>query len=1219
MINENDLIPYNTSALPAAPWLVFAPHADDETFGMGGSLLLASDQGIETMVVILTDGALGGNNSAIVDIRRQEAERALNALGVKKYYFWNLPDRGLEVTDELISKIAEIISRTQPQSVFFPSPMELHPDHRQTAALVWEGLKQAKTFTGKAFSYEIGTQGQINYLIDISAVVEKKNQVMALYASQQAINNYIPIVQSLDCARTYTLPKNVRAAEGFWKYETLSKSLASSTLDNLRPYWQSADSDKLPLVSIIVRTKNRPALLKEALQSIWEQTYPKIEIIVVNDGGDDVSEVAHLFKSAGIAIVLEQFPINRGRSKAANAGLDKASGEYIAFLDDDDWLESEHIHNLVQAIEKHPEIKVVYSGVSCVDGDKKPLPVSFGTPFDATQLLAGNYIPIHAALFSRELLKLGCRVDESLEVYEDWDFWIQASLFTRFLFIREYSAVYRIYDSAQQSRLGVGANTTAIEKASLILFNKWLPRLQGDQLVKLMHAVQLKRVKDEQIAERDQQISAQDRAISALNQAIAERDQQISAQDRAISALNQAIAERDKQFIALNQNIATIFASTSWRVTSPLRSIGRLLKRILHLSHMLSDIMAHEGGLKPTLLKIIADYRREGVSGIRQRLEINEAGSSLIQLEEGQLVNRNNYAEWVRRYDTLNDAAREQIRTDIDAMPYRPLISVVMPVYEPLVQFLDEAIWSVRRQLYSDWELCIADDASKNDAVRDLIKRHAAEDARIRMIFRTENGHISRASNSALTLATGEFIALLDHDDLLPEHALFYVAKTILANPDVGLIYSDEDKISQSGLRVDPYFKSDWNPDLFYSHNMISHLGVYRAEIVREIGGFRVGYEGSQDYDLALRFIEKIQPEQIKHIPHILYHWRIHADSTAASSSSKPYALNAGAKALQDHFDRSGITANLLLLTDMNSYRVNYALPENPPLVSLIIPTRNGYTLVRTCVESILSKTTYPNFEILIIDNGSDDPVILNYFKELTHRNSSVRIIRDEQPFNYSALNNSAVQLAGGEIIGLINNDIEVITSDWLTEMVSLVMQPGVGCVGARLWYPDDTLQHAGVVLGIGGVASHSHRKFPKGHFGYMGRAALRQSFSAVTAACLLVKKSVFEQVYGLNETDLAVTFNDVDFCLRVREAGFRNIWTPFAELYHHESATRGQDDTPEKKIRFMNETLYMQHRWGEFLLNDPAYNPNLTLNFDDFGLAWPPRNSPLSSVAHHE
>ena len=320
-----------------------------------------------------------------------------------------------------------------------------------------------------------------------------------------------------------------------------------------------------------------------------------------------------------------------------------------------------------------------------------------------------------------------------------------------------------------------------------------------------------------------------------------------------------------------------------------------------------THLVKHGGGVKSTLQKAVAAYRREGISGIRHHLRTNGAGLIVIQLEDGQLVNRNDYAEWVRRYDTLNDRAREQIRASIEAMQHRPKISVVMPVYDPPLQFLDEAIWSVRKQLYSNWELCIADDASKNAAVRDLLKRHAAEDARIRVVFRAENGHISRASNSALALATGEFIALFDHDDLLPEHALFCVAETILANPNAGIIYSDEDKISESGIRIDPYFKCDWNPELFLGHNLLSHLGVYRTDIVKAIGGFRAGYEGSQDYDLAARCIEHISPEQIVHIPRVLYHWRILPGSTAMSIGEKPYALIASEKALNEHLFRRNV------------------------------------------------------------------------------------------------------------------------------------------------------------------------------------------------------------------------------------------------------------------------------------------------------------------------
>ena len=417
-----------------------------------------------------------------------------------------------------------------------------------------------------------------------------------------------------------------------------------------------------------------------------------------------------------------------------------------------------------------------------------------------------------------------------------------------------------------------------------------------------------------------------------------------------------------------------------------------------------------------------------------------------------------------------------------------------------------------------------------------------------------------------MEVAQGEWVVLLDHDDLLPAHALFKVAEVINKYPNCRLIYSDEDKIDDLGVRSDPYFKSDWNQDLFYSHNMFSHLGVYDAELIRKVGGFRIGLEGSQDYDLALRCIEHITPHQIQHIPHVLYHWRIHAESTASSSDAKPYAILAGARAINEHFERCGVDA--LVETTASTYRVRYALPKNLPLVSLVIPTRNGVRLLRQCVESILEKTSYSPYEILIVDNGSDEPETLQYLESLKLK-SNIQIIRDDRPFNYSALNNAAVRKAKGEIIGLVNNDIEVISPDWLSEMVSHALRPDVGAVGARLWYSNDTLQHGGVILGLGGVANHAHKHLPRNAPGYMGRACLIQSFSAVTAACLVIRKYIYESLGGLNEIDLAVAFNDVDFCIRVREAGYKNIWTPDADLYHHESATRGAEDTPEKIARF--------------------------------------------------
>jgi GT2 family glycosyltransferase len=566
---------------------------------------------------------------------------------------------------------------------------------------------------------------------------------------------------------------------------------------------------------------------------------------------------------------------------------------------------------------------------------------------------------------------------------------------------------------------------------------------------------------------------------------------------------------------------------------------------------------------------------------------------------------RNNYAKWIRLYDTLTDDKRKLLRTRSKTFAKRPLISFVMPVYNPNVEWLQEAIESIQAQLYEHWELCIADDASPNPEVAKLLKKMAAADKRIKLVIREKNGHISAASNSALEVSTGEWIALIDHDDLIPEHALYYVVEAINKDPACRMIYSDEDKINETNERCEPYFKCDWNPDLFYSQNMFSHLGVYHADLIREVEGFRVGLEGSQDYDLALRCIERISPAQVHHIPRVLYHWRVHAESTAKSGDAKPYAVIAGERALKEHFERIGVAATTKSFA--HGYRTTYALPENLPLVTLIIPTRNGLALLKQCVDSILNKTSYPNYEVLIMDNGSDEPATLKYLDALK-KHAKVRVIRDDSPFNYSKLNNDAVKAARGAVVGLLNNDVEVVNADWLTEMVSHAMRPEVGAVGARLWYPDDTLQHGGVIIGIGGVANHAHKHFKKNDVGYFGRAVLTQSLSAVTAACLIIRKDVYQEVGGLNEKDLHVAFNDVDFCLRVRDAGYRNIWTPYAELYHHESATRGMEDTPVKKARFEKEVLYMKKFWGDSLNYDPAYSPNLTFELEDFSFAWPPR-----------
>ena len=556
------------------------------------------------------------------------------------------------------------------------------------------------------------------------------------------------------------------------------------------------------------------------------------------------------------------------------------------------------------------------------------------------------------------------------------------------------------------------------------------------------------------------------------------------------------------------------------------------------------------------------------------------------------------YQQWIDLIETPLFGDIEKQYKAITTFQYQPLISVVMPVFNTPERFLQEAIESVLNQSYPHWELCIADDCSTALYIKPLLEAYAAADARIKVVFREHNGHIAAASNSAISLATGDYIALLDHDDKLSPHALYCIVEALNQSPTTELLYSDEDFIDEDGHRLRPHFKSQWNPMLLHSHNYITHLLVVKRQQLQAIDGFRVGFEGAQDYDLLLRLSHIIEPENIKHIPHILYHWRACEGSTAASASAKNYATDAGLQALKEKVTASAMVNHDILA---NFYRVDYPLPVALPLVTILVPTRNALEVVKPCIESILKKTTYPNYEILLIDNQSDDPEALAWFATI-EKNPKVRLLHYANPFNYSAINNYAAQHAKGSVLALLNNDIEVITDSWLEEMVSLAVQPNNGCVGAKLYYPDGDIQHAGVILGLGGYAAHSHRGMHGNHAGYFNRANTRQNISAVTGACLMVEKTIFDRVGGLDER-YTVAYNDVDFCLKVLSAGYLNVFTPYAELMHHESKTRGFDDTSEKQARFNKEKALLASRWQILLDNDPYYNPNLTREREDFSI----------------
>jgi GT2 family glycosyltransferase len=566
------------------------------------------------------------------------------------------------------------------------------------------------------------------------------------------------------------------------------------------------------------------------------------------------------------------------------------------------------------------------------------------------------------------------------------------------------------------------------------------------------------------------------------------------------------------------------------------------------------------------------------------------------------------YGRWVELFDTLSDADRDRIREHIRSLDYRPLISVVMPVYETPERILVEAINSVRDQLYPHWELCIADDASRTPHTVAVLRSFCANEPRIKWMQRERNGNISAASNSALALASGEFIALMDHDDLLPQHALYEIAVALNANPNRDIIYSDADQIDGSGRRFNPYFKTDWNPDLLLAHNMISHLAVYRRALVARIGGFREGFEGSQDYDLALRCADATSSDRICHIPSVLYHWRREYGAASFSESKLARCADAGRRAVSDHLQRrgeAGIVAPHPLLPNWN--RVTRPVPDPAPLVSFIIRACNQPDLLRTSVHDLLDRTDYPEVEVLILDDGTGLETC-KLFEEL-RLDPRVRIIAHAGRFNYSAGVNVAVAEARGSIIGLVSSGMTVINADWLSEMVSLAVLENTGAVGAKLLGPDNRVKQAGVILGVGGGVGDFSTKARRSAIGYFGRNLLPSSVSAVTADCLIVRKSVFREAGGFNEFDLPMTFGDIDFCLKIGKKGYRNVWTPFAELYHREAACDHSENSLDASSRFERGVRYMLETWGTELKHDAFYNDNFSTESEQcFKLAFPPR-----------
>lgn len=624
--------------------------------------------------------------------------------------------------------------------------------------------------------------------------------------------------------------------------------------------------------------------------------------------------------------------------------------------------------------------------------------------------------------------------------------------------------------------------------------------------------------------------------------------------------------------------------------------IDSLVARAILVGRFLSELIS--SGDSPARevakdLKVFTKMAARETRKVTSQAKDIVLGVTPINLAEPPQSPMSDYEKWFFVHNGSSLEIKRRARKLSDSFPIRSKFSIVLPVYKSNEVFLREAVASVRRQIYTNWELIIVNDGSGDARLSDLLVELAKEEYRIRIVERPDNGGISEATNDGIGVATGDFVAFLDHDDILCEDALFWFADVVNRNNEVSVIYSDHDNYSESGHIKDHCFKPDWNPLLFLAQNYINHFVAVRRELALATP-LRTEFNGSQDYDFLLRITAQVEDDLIVHIPRILYHWRILEGSVALDSSEKSYAIPAARKAVQRYLDEQfpGAMAEGEFIFN----RVRFPIPSPAPSVAIVIPTRDGVELLKESIGTLVKVTTYPNYRIIVIDNQSSDPETLKYLSELESA-GRIEIFSYDKPFSFSDMHNELIAKLDDELILMLNNDTSIIEGEWLTEMVSLISKFKIAAVGARLLYPDGTIQHGGVLVGLGGGAGHYGLNLDQRDPGYFGRLKLAHNVTAVTAACLLIRRDVYNEVNGMNTAQLGVAFNDVDLCLRINEAGYRVAWTPYASLVHHESKSRGDDGADRRKTnRLMGEISFLRARWETEIQDDPHYNPNLEI-----------------------
>ena len=1015
---------------------------------------------------------------------------------------------------------------------------------------------------------------------------------------------------------------------------------------------------KQPLVSIILTLYNGEKFVRETIESALAQTYTDWEMIVVNDASTDGSaDIVSSFDDPRIRLVtLEE---NGQLCNAHIVGDGEARGKYMAVLDKDDLWEPDKLEKQVSYLEENPETGACFTLMSFIDenGNEKEDPV-LRTVFTAPNrsraewihelLTTGNHLCHPSAMVRMDALK---EVGDYRMLYlqgQDYDLWLRIALKYNIHVIQEPLVRYRRFDESgslsQKSRENdrrvffeyawIVGNTVAemepelfrrvfhrelrdgdAETESEILCEKALllasdvlvvnsKRYAFDLFQRIFRDPEARKVLKEHYGITQHDVyrmtgnpinydRTTEAEIGALEHDIEEKQltinhkqnlldtgeeerkglrQQIDSMNRQIREQQAQIGELSAQYHKAASDFAAIQGAFFWRITAPAR------KLVIHLKNFAAR---HERiYLELRLFKCFLQHGWKETSRRRKAYHKEEAARKL-----------RNSGYYVSAED-LN--AEKAMKFDRDIT-----FSILVPLYNTPEKYLTAMIDSVTGQTYEKWELCLADGSDAEHAyVGEICGKYAKKDPRIRYRKLEKNGGISENTNACLEMAAGDYVGLFDHDDLLHPFALSEYMK-VICGENADFIYSDENTFHDTPADAYwPHYKPDFAPDTLRSYNYICHFTVFKKSLLEKAGGgFRKEYDGSQDYDIILRLTE--QASHIVHIPRVLYYWRAHKDSTAADIASKPYTMDAAKAAIAEHLKRTGLEGRVLDSVIPSTYKVQYTIEGNP-LISLIIPNKDHIDDLAKCLDSIRSKSTWSNWEAIVVENNSTEEATFAYYREI-EKDSRIRVVRWEREFNFSAINNFGVRQAKGDYILLLNNDTEIITPDWMEQMLMFAQRKDVGAVGAMLYYPDDTVQHAGVILGIGGVAGHSHKYFRRGDYGYASRMTIAQNLSAVTAACVLIPRKVWDEVEGLDE-GFAVAFNDVDLCMKIRKAGYLIVWTPYAELYHYESKSRGLEDNPEKQKRFKGEIDRFMSRWGKELADgDPYYNPNLTLVTEDF------------------